>query len=220
MQHEQELREALCDIGQRLYARQLVAGSDGNISCRLTGETVLCTPTLVCKGLMKPEDLCVVDFQGNLVRGRRSRTSEVLLHLEIYQGDPKASAVVHAHPPHATAYAAAHRGIPPAVLPEIEIFLGRVPLAPYETPGTPEFARTVRPYLGNANTVLLANHGVVSWAASLERAYGNVEMLDSYCRILMLADRLGGARPIPGDKLAALARMKAALDAAGSGEDA
>ena len=169
MNEETSIRNEICEIGRRIYARQFAAGNDGNISCRLSDDVVLCTPTLICKGYMQPEDLCTVDLAGNQLSGQRQRTSEILLHLEVYRKDPAVQAVVHCHPPHATAFAVARVDIPSGILPEVEVFLGVVPRAEYETPGSPGFAQTVRPFIGHANTVLLSNHGVVSWAPSLER---------------------------------------------------
>ncbi|HVP13228.1 MAG TPA: class II aldolase/adducin family protein [Phycisphaerae bacterium] len=201
-------RQEICEIGRRIYARQFAAGNDGNISCRLSQHLILCTPTLVCKGFMKPSDLCVVDLSGRQFSGMRPATSEVLLHLEIYRQDPAVGAVVHCHPPHATAFAVARVDIPTGILPEVEVFLGEVPRAAYETPGGPDFARTVRPFIGKANIVLLSNHGTVSWGPTLERAYWQTEILDSYCRILLLARQLGHVELLPEAKVDELRQLK------------
>ncbi len=209
MQNQKALREQICEIGRRLYARGFVAGNDGNISCRIAPDRVLCTPTLVCKGFMKPDELCVVDLDGKLVAGPRPRTSEILLHLEIYRCDPGAGAVVHAHPPHATAFAVTREEIPSGILPEVEVFLGLVPRSDYETPGGEDFARTIRPFVGNANTVLLSNHGTVSWAPELELAYWRTEILDSYCRVLMLARGVGDIERLPENKVRELLAIQA-----------
>ena len=128
-------KQEICEIGRRIYARQFAAGNDGNISCRLSDDLVLCTPTQICKGFMTPEDLCTVDMQGKQRSGQRKCTSEVLLHLEIYKADPNVRAVVHCHPPHATAFGVARVDIPSCVLPEVEVFLGVVPRADYEDAG-------------------------------------------------------------------------------------
>jgi L-fuculose-phosphate aldolase len=208
MSSEARLKQDICEIGRRIYARQFAAGNDGNISCRLSDGIVLCTPTLICKGDMQPEDLCTVDLAGNQLSGQRQRTSEILLHLEVYRNDPAVQAVVHCHPPHATAFAVARVDIPSGILPEVEVFLGVVPRAEYETPGSPAFARMIRPFIGRANTIVLSNHGVVSWAPSLERAYWHTEILDSYCRILLLAHQLGNIERLPEHKLQELLELK------------
>jgi L-fuculose-phosphate aldolase len=186
-----ELKEEICDIGRRIYAKGFAAGNDGNISFRLGPNEVLCTPTLVSKGFMKPADLCIVDMEGNQLDGARKRSSEILLHLTIMKERPDVNAVVHCHPPHATAFAVAREPIPQCVLPEVEIFLGEVPITRYETPGGQKFADTVKPFVKHANVMILANHGTVSCGETVERAYWWTEILDAYCRILMLAKDLG-----------------------------
>ncbi len=140
---------------------------------------------------MKPEDLCVVDMTGKQLSGKRKRSSEILLHLTIMRQRPDVKSVVHCHPPHATAFAIAREPIPQCVLPEIELFLGEVPITPYQTPGTQAFADTVLPYVKRASVMVLANHGTVSYGASVEQAYWWTEILDAYCRMLLLARDLG-----------------------------
>ncbi len=129
-----QLKLEICDIGQRIYNKGFAAGNDGNISYRLGENQVLCTPTFISKGFMKPDDLCIVDMEGKQLSGRKKRTSEVLLHLAIMKERPDVKSVVHCHPPHATAFAVAHEPIPQCVLPEVEVFLGDVPITKYETP--------------------------------------------------------------------------------------
>ncbi len=189
--NEYKLREFICDIGRRVYNRGFAAANDGNISVRLNDKEVLCSPTMVCKGFMRPEDLCVVDYEGKQLRGTRKRSSEILLHLAVYRHNPKVNAVVHCHPPHATAFAVAGEPIPKCVLPEVEVFLGEVPIAIYETPGTQKFADTIIPFVQKSNTIILANHGTVTFGPDLEKAYWNSEIIDAYCRILILARQLG-----------------------------
>ena len=191
--NDRRLKEQICEIGRRLYNKGFAAANDGNISIRVGENEVLCSPTLICKGFMKPEDLCAVDLEGNQIAGTRKRTSEILLHLAIMKARPDVKAVVHCHPPHATAFAVAREPIPQCVLPEIEVFIGEVPLAPYETPGGQKFADTVLPFLKpGTNTMLLTNHGTVSFGKDLEDAYWKTEIIDAYCRILLLTKQLGG----------------------------
>lgn len=189
--NEFKLKELICEIGRRVYAKGFAAANDGNISIRLNDKEVLCTPTMVSKGYLKPEDLCVVDYDGKQLRGTRKRSSEILLHLAIYRNNPAVNAVVHCHPPHATAFAVAHEPIPKCVLPEVEVFLGEVPIAEYETPGTQKFADTIIPFVKRCNTIILANHGTVTFGPDLEKAYWNSEIIDAYCKILILARQLG-----------------------------
>jgi L-fuculose-phosphate aldolase len=189
--NEYKIKEEICEIGRRLYNRGFAAANDGNITVRLNDREFLCTPTMVSKGFMKPEDICKVDAEGKQLAGTRKRTSEVLLHLAIYKERPDVNAVVHCHPPHATAFAVAHEPIPKCVLPEVEVFLGEVPFAVYETPGDQRFAQTVVPFVKDCNTIILANHGTVTFGPTLENAYFNSEIIDAYCKILILARQLG-----------------------------
>jgi len=186
-----KLKAEICDIGRRIYNKGFAAGNDGNISFRLGENEVLCTPTMISKGFMKPEDLCTVDLQGKQLSGPRKRTSEILLHLAIMRERPDVKSVVHCHPPHATAFAVAREPIPQCVLPEVEVFLGDVPITRYETPGGQAFADTVLPFVRKSNVIILANHGTVSFGETVEKAYWWTEILDAYCRILMLARDLG-----------------------------
>jgi L-fuculose-phosphate aldolase len=185
------IKREICAVGRKLWLRQFVDGNGGNISYRIGPNEILCTPTLLSKFDLKPKDLCMVDLDGNQIAGVKQATSEILLHLEIYKRVPQAKSAVHCHPPHATAYAITGLVPPNQIIPEFEIFVGKVALAPYETPGTTAFARTVLPFVEHHNTVLLKNHGVVSWAETPTLAEWNCEVLETYCNILSVAAQLG-----------------------------
>ena len=190
-QEAEAVKKEICAVGKKLWLRQFVDGNGGNISYRIGPNEVLCTPTLVSKYDLTPEDLCLVDLEGNQIAGSRPRTSELLLHLEIYKAVPEAKSVVHCHPPHATAYAITGRVPPNMIIPEFEVFVGKVAISPYETPGTKTFAETVLPYVKQHNTVLLSNHGIVCWADTVTHAEWYAEVLETYCWTLMLAAQLG-----------------------------
>src|SRR5688572_5132013 len=208
MQDIQELKQAICDIGDRIYKRGFAAANDGNITVRLNENEVLCTPTMCCKGFLTPDDICLVNMEGEQLGGRKKRSSEALLHLEIMKARPDVNSVVHCHPPHATAFAITREPIPQAVLPEVEVFLGEVPIAPYETPGSKKFAETILPFVHKSNVIILANHGTVSYGESVERAYWWTEILDSYCRILILARQLGPIHYLSQEKTQELIDLK------------
>jgi L-fuculose-phosphate aldolase len=211
MMNEYKIKEQMCEIGRRLYQRGFAAANDGNITVRLNDKELLCTPTMVSKGYMKPDDICKVDYDGKQLAGSRKRTSEVLLHLVVYKLNPNVQAVVHCHPPHATAFAVAHEPIPKCILPEVEVFLGEVPIARYETPGGQKFADTIAPYVKDCNTILLANHGTVSFGPTLENAYFNTEIIDAYCRILILSRLLGRVNYFTEDHTRELLALKKRL---------
>jgi L-fuculose-phosphate aldolase len=208
MNNLHKLKEEICDIGRRIYAKGFAAGNDGNISYRLGENEVLCTPTQICKGFMKPSDLCIVDMEAKQLAGQKKRTSEIRLHLAIMKERPEIKSVVHCHPPHATAFAIAREPIPQCVLPEVEVFLGDVPIAKYETPGNQAFADTVVPLCKKSNVIILANHGTVSFGDTIEHAYWWTEILDAYCRMLMMARELGKVTYFSEEKTRELLDLK------------
>jgi len=208
MQNAHRIKQDICEIGRRLYNKGFAAANDGNITVRLSENEVLCTPTMHCKGFLKPEDIATVDMTGKQIAGRKKRSSEALLHLEIYKQRPDVKSVVHCHPPHACAFAVAREPIPQCVLPEVEVFLGDVPITKYETPGGQTFADTVIPFVNKTNVIILANHGTVSYGENVERAYWWTEILDAYCRILMLAKSLGGVHYFSEEKERELLQLK------------
>jgi L-fuculose-phosphate aldolase len=186
-----QLKLQLCDIGRRLWQRAYVDGNGGNIAIRAGEDIALCTPTLVSKGFMKPEDMCLVDFEGNQLCGQMKRTSEILMHLQIMKRQPKAVATVHCHPPNATGFAVAGVEPPTCMVPEYEVFAS-VAIAPYRTPGTPEMGQLVADLVDKHNVILMANHGVVSWSHNnVEDAYFKMEILEAYCRTILVAGQLG-----------------------------
>jgi len=187
----QKLKLQICDIGRRLWQRAYVDGNGGNIAIRAGEDIAVCTPTLVSKGFMKPDDMCLVDFEGNQICGAKKRTSEILMHLQMMKRQPKAVATVHCHPPYATGFAVAGVEPPTCMIPEYEVFAS-VAIAPYRTPGTMEMGRLVADLVDKHNIILMANHGVVSWSHNgVEDAYFKVEILEAYCRTVLVAAQLG-----------------------------
>jgi L-fuculose-phosphate aldolase len=209
--NEWKLREEMCEVGRRVYNKGFAAANDGNISYRLDETRVLCTPTRVSKGFMKPDDLCIVDLDGVQISGKRLRSSEILLHLTIMRNRPDVRSCVHCHPPHATAFAVAHEPIPKCTMPEFEVFLGEVAITPYETPGGQKFADTVVPYIKDTDVILLANHGTITAGTDLMDAYFKTEIIDAYCRILLLTRQLGSVHYYSDAKAAELLRLKPGL---------
>jgi len=207
-----KIKEEIVAVGKKLWMRAYVDGNGGNISYRLTDEAVICTPTLCSKGDLTVDDMCLVDLDGNQLAGKRGRTSEILLHLEIYKAVSEAKAVVHCHPPHATAYAITGHVPPNCIIPEMEVFVGSVAVSPYETPGTKKFAETVVPYAKDHNSILLANHGIVCWADTVTHAEWYAEVLETYCMTLLIASQLGAPiTQIPANKTQDLLAIKKTL---------
>jgi L-fuculose-phosphate aldolase len=206
------LKEQLCDIGRRLWQREYVDGNGGNIAIRVGEDIAICTPTLVSKGFMKPEDMCLVDFEGNQLAGTKKRTSEILMHLQIMKKQPKAVATCHCHPPYSTGFAVAGVLPPTCMIPEFEVFAS-VAIAPYRTPGTPEMGKLVADLVDKHNTILMANHGVVSWSHNnLEDAYFKMEILEAYCRTILVTAQVGKpAQTMTPGQLQDLLKIKQSL---------
>jgi L-fuculose-phosphate aldolase len=203
------LREEILTAGRKLWQRQYVDGNAGNISARIGSHHVLCTPTRVCKADMTPEDICLSDMDGNILAGNRARTSEIYLHLEIYAHQPEARAVVHCHPPYATAFALTGSAPPVALHSEYETMIGPAAVAPFETPGTRAFAATVRPFVRDHNTIVLSNHGIVCWADTVPHAEWLVETFETYCRTWLIAQQIGRPmQPIPEAKILEILEIK------------
>jgi len=206
---EWKLKDQMCDIGRRIWIKGFCAGNEGNHSYRLSENRILCTPSLISKGSLKPDDLCVVDLEGKQISGWRKRTSEILLHLAVYKARPDVKAVIHSHPPHATAFAVAGVDLPTCIHPEAEVFLGPVKSAKYVTPGDTRLGESIAPYIKDSNTILLSNHGVICYGPDLEDAYYKLEIVDAYARILILAKQVGSINPLKGDEMKELLDLKA-----------
>jgi L-fuculose-phosphate aldolase len=205
-------RQEIIRTGRKLWERQYVDGNGGNISVRLGSRYVLCTPTMLSKGDLELADICLSDLDGNILAGNRSRTSELLLHLEIYKANPRAQAVVHCHPPYATAFAVTGATPPNGLITEFELFIGPPAVAPYETPGTKAFAETVLPFVMDHNTILLTNHGIVCWADTVMHAEWLVEIFETCCKTYLLAQQIGKPLSfIPESKIREILALKRRL---------
>jgi L-fuculose-phosphate aldolase len=210
MTHEQ-LKQQMCDIGHRIWLKGFCAGNEGNHSTRVGENEVLCTPTGVSKGFLTPDMITTVDLDGNQLdtANPNKRTSEVLLHLQIYKSRPDIKAVIHSHPPHATAFACAGMPVPESIHPEAEFFLGKIRTVPYVTPGYTQLGESVAAIIGpETNTVLLGNHGSVNFSTSLMDAYYKLEILDAYCRLLLNLKQLGEVRLLTDEQMGALMQAK------------
>jgi L-fuculose-phosphate aldolase len=196
-QNENELRRKIVEIGRIAFEKGWVAANDGNISIRLDERRILATPTGVSKGMMKPDDLIIVGYDGKKIEGRLEGTSEIAMHIAIYEARPDINSVVHAHPPTATGFASAGVPLNRAILPEVVIGLGCIPTAAYGLPGTPALTETLIPLIPHYDAILLANHGAVAYGKDLMQAYFRMETVEHFARINLVAEMLGGAKPLP-----------------------
>ncbi len=191
---EPALRDAIVEVGRRLYARGYTASNDGNISARLDANRLLMTPKSVCKGFMSADMMVITDLDGKKLAGDREPSSEMQMHLEVYRQRPDANAVVHAHPPTATGFAVAGIPLDRAVLAEVITTLGSVPIADYATPSTKELPDAVRRYVKAHDGMLLANHGALTLGSDLFGAYYKMETIEHFAKISLVARLLGGER--------------------------
>jgi L-fuculose-phosphate aldolase len=194
-EHYQRLE--ICEVGHRLYQRGYVVAREGNLSVRLDAERILLTPSGACKGDLTPQDLLVTDLSGAVLSGAGQPSSEMRMHLLYYHSRPDVRAICHGHPPTATGFAVAGRALEEEILPEVVIALGKVPLAPYGTPGTWELCAGLEPLVSKHDAILLENHGVVTCGKDLRTAYYHMETVEQCARVLLTAESLGKPRVLP-----------------------
>jgi L-fuculose-phosphate aldolase len=204
MKSERQHREDIVRFGRLLHQRAYVAATDGNLSVRLDHDTILSTPTGMSKGMLEPEDLVVVDMKGKRITGRRQVSSEIGMHILIYSLRPDTHGIVHAHPPTATGYAAAGLPLNQALVSEIVLSLGCIPLARYATPGTPELVAALEPLVPQYDAILMANHGVVTYGEDLTRAYMKMETVEHFAQITLITHLLGRQQLLSHDDVSKL----------------
>ena len=206
---EIELRQDIVDVGRLMYQKGWVAANDGNISIRLGPDRFLCTPTGCSKGMMQPDELIIVDAAGKKLEGKSECTTEIAMHLTIYEMRPDVNSVVHAHPPVATGFAAAGRALNLALLPEVVVGLGCVPLARYGLPGTAALSEGMRPFIPKYDALLLENHGATSCGEDVWKAYFKMETIEHFARVTLVAELVGGPKVLPRRDVAALYESRA-----------
>jgi len=206
---EQEHREDLVRVCRLIYEKGWVAANDGNMSIRLDENRILCTPTALSKGMVTLDDLIECDMCGSKVSGQRECTSEIAMHLTVYSLRPDVLSVVHAHPPVATGFASAGRALDKALLPEVIIQLGAVPLAAYGLPGTPALCDGMLPFIPHYDALLLENHGCTAYGKDIWQAFYRMETVEHFARITFVAEMLGGARPLPREEVEKLFAARA-----------
>lgn len=210
MLSDKEIKEQICEIGRRIYDRGMVAANDGNISVKLNDKEFLCTPTGVSKGFMTPEQICRVDEKGNLIKaGEGSRpSSEIKMHMRVYEKRPDVGAVVHTHPKYATCFAITGQPLSTPVMSEAVVLLGCVPLAPFALPSTSEVPDSIEPYLNDFDAVLLENHGALTWSSDLSSAYMRMESLEYYAELLYKSRQLGEPNGFTKEQVDKLAQIR------------
>ena len=211
-----EAAESILHVGRRMYERGYVASNDGNVSVRISADRLLTTPTGISKGFMAKSDLVVIDMRGDKVSGKREATSEIKMHLKAYHLRDDIGAVVHAHPPYATAFAVAGIPLAQCVLPEVVVTIGSVPLAEYATPSTEEVAESVAQVVTRCDAFLLRNHGVMTVGPDLLNAYHKLETVEHFAEIAFIARHLGGVSPLAHEDVMKLLAVRDKLGIKGA----
>jgi L-fuculose-phosphate aldolase len=196
-----------------LYQKGFVAGTDGNLSVRLSQSRVMVTPSGMSKGMMCPSDMAIVNMQGDQLCGKRPASSEIQMHLTIYKMRADVNAIVHAHPCTATAFASTGVRLDERLSPEIIMTLGKVPLAPYKTPGTQALSDALAPFILEHNAILMANHGVVAYGTDLRRAYLNMETVEQFAKTSLIAILVGQFQLLKEDEVRNLHAVRAKYNA-------
>jgi L-fuculose-phosphate aldolase len=204
---EAKARLEIVEAGRRMRSRGLVVAREGNLSARIAPDRILATPAGADKGELEVDGLSVVDLAGRLIAGPRAST-ELPMHLAVYRERDDVAAVVHGHPPHATAFAVAGRALDADVLPEVAVGLGAIPLSAYGTPSTEEVAQAVAPLARAHDAFLLRSHGAVALGPDPRTALDRLETVEQLARICWLAHALGGAQPLSADQRARLRAIR------------
>ncbi len=206
--NEHQLRKTFIKYGLKLYEQGLIAATEGNFSVRLDENRILATPSGLCKGDMQEDDLVIIDSQGNHLHGERRVSSEILMHLEVYRHRPDAQAVVHAHPPICIALMLAGKGLDQPVLAENVILMGKVPIAPYARPSTPEVPASIRALIQLTDFLLLDRHGSLTIGASLQEAFYKLEMMEHTAQSYLAALQIGQVQALPAAEIKALNELR------------
>ncbi len=210
MKPEWQLRREMTAIGRKLYERRYISASDGNLSSRVGRDRFLVTPSGACLGELRPQDLLYVAGDGTRLVGHAQPTSELPMHLAVYEERPDVGAIVHAHPVCATALTLAGLTLADPLLPELSLHLGSIPTAPYATLATAEGAAAVRELARSHDALILDRHGTLTMGSDLDTAYRHLEQLEHSAEIVASAHRLGRVRPLSPEEQQAIAQLRAA----------
>jgi len=205
---EFRVKQDIIEVGKRMYDKGFVASNDGNISARISEDRIIITPTGVSKGYMSEYDLITVDMQGNVVYGDKKPSSEIKMHLAVYRKRPDVKAIVHAHPPAATAFAVANKNLDKITLPEAVFSLGNIAMAEYGTPSTDKIPMAVEKCIDRSDALLLANHGALTVGGDVMDAYYKMETLEHFAKISLYARLLGGERVLDEEETRELFRVR------------
>ncbi len=201
-------KRTIVEIGKSLYLRGMLAGTDGNISARVSDGRIVITPSGLPKGRLSPDDLTVVDADGRHLYGRYQASSEMAMHIFVYQKRPEVNACVHTHAPYSTSFAVSGIQLAEDILPEVVLFVGGIPLTAYAPPGTKAVPDSLAPFIATSNAFLLRNHGMLTIGRTVDEAFCRHEVVEHYARIVHLAHQIGGPTSMPTEDFQRLSRLR------------
>jgi L-fuculose-phosphate aldolase len=208
MKTEDTIKKEILQVCKRMYQSGFVAANDGNVSVKISENKIIVTSTGKSKGFIKQKDLLLIDSKGKVLKGNLKPTTELAMHLFVYQKRKDVKAVVHAHPPYSIAFAVAGIGLDKYILPEVIVSIGKIPLAKYATPSTKEVSNSIAGLIGNYDVILLKNHGVVAVGKDVEEAYHKLERVEHFAKILYLAMGLGNVDKLSKRDVDKLLKLK------------
>ena len=206
--NELGIKHDIVEVGKRMYNREFVASNDGNLSVRISPNEIIITPTGISKGYMSVGDMLKVDMNGNVLSGSKKPSSEIKMHLAVYKNRPDISAVCHAHPQKATAFAVARQVCKDIALPEVIFSLGNVALSDYAAPSTDELPKSIEKIIKTTDAVLLSNHGALTIGEDIFDAYYKMETLEHFAGIILYARQLGGEKNLSQEQIEQLYRIR------------
>lgn len=212
MPDQLKLSNEIISACQRIYQRNMLAAADGNVSARLDSERILITPSGKAKAFIKPEDMAIINLEGEVLHGNPS--GERIMHLEVYKRCPQAQAVVHAHPPHAIAWSVAHpelKELPAKCLSEVILACGSIPFVQYARPTTKQMAERLEEFLPKHRALILSRHGALAWGETLDEATNGMERIEHSSQILWIAKQLGTLTELPKEEVDVLYQMREKL---------
>ncbi|RKX28994.1 MAG: class II aldolase/adducin family protein [Candidatus Zixiibacteriota bacterium] len=206
-----EQRKLIVEFGRRLYQNGYVPGTGGNLSCRIDKNTVLITPTGAAKGHLCSEELVLIDLEGNQISGNRKPSSEMPMHLFVYNNRPHINAVCHAHPPYATASSIVGKKLPEDILPEVILSIGDIPLTDYAPPGTDAVPKSLKEHINDHCAFILRNHGVLTIGLNMEEAFNRMETVEHFAKIFYISQGAGKINHLDNSEVERLRKISKAL---------
>lgn len=212
MKTDWEARRDIIACARQVYDKGIVAATDGNISFRMMTDRVMITPSGTSFANLSSDELVYVDIDGNILSFGQKPSSELPMHIEIYRQRPAVNAIIHAHPPFATALTLAGVSLADPILPEVVLMFGKIPTAPYATPSTRESAESIRHLIKDHDAILLDHHGAVTYGESLEEAFYKMEKLEHAAKTILAARSIGSPKKLDEEQTSKLKDLKKDTD--------